>query len=141
MDAASMEKNKRDLLSQHFCFFFFLETKIEMVLGINPIKSILQLNINESPFDGSCSIGCDASRPLSDWLMPITSCQIRLTGPRRKPARGVVINLEHQICSGELEPHREEGVTKVYIIIVATHLTFSCICSYKSQGMDTPNLL
>ena len=50
-----MEKNKRDLLS-HLCFFF-LETKIEIVLGINLIKSILQLNINESPFDGSCSIG------------------------------------------------------------------------------------
>ena len=141
MDAASMEKNKRDLLSQHFCFFF-LETKIEMVFGrgINLIKSILQLNINESPFWWELFYWCDASRPLSDWIMPITSCQIRLTGPRRKPARGVVINLEHQICSGELEPHREEGVTKVYIII-ATHLTFSCICSYKSQGMDTPNLL
>ena len=102
MDAASMEKNKRDLLSQHFCFFF-LETKIEMVLGINLRKSILQLNINESTFWWELFYWCDASRPLSDWIMPITSCQIRLTGPRRKPARGVVINLEHQICSGELQ--------------------------------------
>ena len=70
----------------------------------------LQLNINESLshlFIEVFLLAQVASRPLSDWIMPITSCQIRLTGPRRKPARGVVINLEHQICSRELEPHRE----------------------------------